>query len=175
MDWKMELNVVRQDRVPEQSRLAQDYDSASYQDCFSKNLVLNKGRNPADLFQDMFYPMPGWIMVLMAIRNWIVKFFGLKTSSSLSEASRQKSEDLVVDGHIGFFEIVSLDDREVVVTANDRHLDSSFSLFIEGEGDQKKIFMTSVVNTKEWFGDVYMFVIAPFHRLIVRYLLERLV
>lgn len=111
----------------------------------------------------------------MAIRNWVVQFFGLKTSSSLSETSKEKREDLVVGGHIGFFKIVSLDDREVVVTANDRHLDSSFSLFIEGEGDKKKIFMTSVVNTKEWFGDAYMFVITPFHRLIVRYLLKRLV
>lgn len=171
----MELVVVSHDKVPEQSKLAQGYKTASYQDCFSKDLVFKKNRNPADLFQDMFSSMPAWISGLMAARNWIVKFFGLKTSVSLSKTLRQKSEDLVVGGHIGFFEIISLDDREVVVTANDRHLDSSFSLYMEGEGDQKKLFLTSVVNTKEWFGDAYMFVIAPFHRLIVRHLLKRLV
>ncbi|MBL4907707.1 MAG: DUF2867 domain-containing protein [Sneathiella sp.] len=166
--------MVKKDTVPAKSCLAQVYGSVNYQDCFSKKISVQSSMSPAGLFQDMFFPVPGWIKTLMNIRNWIVPFFGLKAVSGNSNAVKKRDEDLTVGDFIGFFEIVSMEEHEIVVSANDRHLDSSFSLLIAGEGAQKTVFLTSVVTTKEWFGDVYMFVIAPFHRLIVCHLLNRL-
>lgn len=161
------------DRVPEQCSLAQSYETASYKDCYSQSIEVSNTKSPARLFQEMLFPTPIWVSGLMRMRNFIVQFFGLKTDSELQGYSIQPDEKLFVGGNIGFFRITKLDDKEIVVTANDRHLNSSFSLFLREEEGAKTIFFTSVVNTKEKFGDLYMIVIAPFHRLIIKKMIKR--
>lgn len=163
-----------EDHVPEKSALAQHYEAANYKDCYSQRIALGNIKSPGRLFQEMLFPTPIWISVLMRMRNFIVRFFGLQTASNLTDYTIQSDEMLTVGGKIGFFKIEHMDDNEVVVSANDRHLDSSFSLFVTEEVGGKKLFFTSIVTTKQRFGDIYMFVIAPFHRLIVKKLLRRL-
>lgn len=160
--------------VPQQSVLSSIYGRATYQDCFSQNIVLTNKEPPAVLFVRMMQPTPIWVRLLMSIRNWIVGFFGLDTSPTMSEIDRKDPSELVVGDYIGFFKITNLSEHEIVVTANDNHLDSSFSLYVAEENGRKTVYMTSVVQTKRRFGDVYMWVIAPFHRLIVRRLMSRL-
>ena len=163
-----------EDHVPEKSALAQHYEAANYKDCYSQRIALGNIKSPGQLFQEMLFPTPIWISVLMRMRNFIVRIFGLQTASNLTEYTIQPDEMLTAGGKIGFFKIEHMDDNEIVVTANDRHLNSSFSLFLSEDEGCKTVFVTSVVATKEKFGDIYMFVIAPFHRLIVKKLLRRL-
>ncbi|MBL4739895.1 MAG: DUF2867 domain-containing protein [Sneathiella sp.] len=161
-------------KVPKLSLLAPGYGQASYQDCFSQKIALTNNDAPVTLFTKMMQPAPKWVKALMSVRNWVVGFFGLKATSSINTSVQKVPSDLSVGDYVGFFKITNLTENEIVVTANDNHLDASFSLFIEEVGDHKTAYMISIVQTKRRFGDVYMWVIAPFHRLIVRHSLRRL-
>jgi len=161
-------------QVPKQSLLAPDYGQASYQDCFSQKLALENCGTPAALFIRMMQPAPKWVRALMIVRNWIVGFFGINTTSSKNTSVQKPAGDLAIGDYIDFFKIEYMTENEIVVTANDNHLDASFSLYVEEAGGQKTAYMISIVQTKRRFGDVYMWVIAPFHRLIVRHSLKRL-
>ena len=160
--------------VPNGSVLKAKYGDATYQDCFSHTLSASDGRGPVTLFFDMLYPAPVWVRALMRMRNFIVGFFGLKTTNTGPTGLEKPEADYKVGDNISFFKITDLSENEVVVTANDSHLNSSFSLYILPTDAAREVVMTSIVETKGRFGDVYMFVIAPFHRLIVSQLLKRL-
>ena len=161
-------------QAPKQSVLSPLYGLATYQDCFSQKIPLVNAEIPTSLFIRMLQPSPLWVRGLMSIRNWVVGFFGLDTSTKMEALSQKPPEQLGVGDYIGFFKITHLSESEIVVSANDNHLDASFSLYVEKSREQKTVYMTSVVQTKRRFGDIYMWVIAPFHRLIVRQSLKRL-
>ncbi|MCG8491106.1 MAG: DUF2867 domain-containing protein [Sneathiellales bacterium] len=157
---------------PQSSILKAPYGGGSYQDCFMEKADPQQDLRPVALFLKVMYPMPWWVNSLMAVRNFVVGFFGLKNEmDGISET--KKAEEYQVGDYISFFKITHLSDDEIVVTANDRHLDSSFSLFVEKEEEMAKVYLTSIVQTKEKLGDVYMFVIAPFHRIIVKSTLKK--
>lgn len=166
--------MPRINEPPKECLLQPVYGQASYQDCYVENLSSDDFDGPVDLFLKMMHPMPWWVRSLMGVRNFIVRFFGLQTGSGMNEIVLNP-DHYRVGSHIDFFKITNLSEYEVVVSADDRHLTSSFSLLIREEGGGHQIYMTSVVHTQEKLGDVYMFVIAPFHRFIVSYLLKRLV
>jgi len=160
--------------VPAGSLLKAKYGAASYQDCFMQPLARSEERGPVGLFFKMFHPVPVWVSALMRLRNFIVGFLGLETTSGAASGLQKPEADYQVGDKIDFFKIVNLSENEVIVTANDTHLDSSFSLYLDEKGGETMVYMTSVVETKGRLGGIYMFVIAPFHRLIVRQLLKRL-
>jgi len=157
---------------PQSSILKNSYGDGSYQDCFVEKADPQQDLQPTALFLKVMYPMPWWVNSLMSIRNFIVGFFGLKNEmDGISET--KKAEDYQVGDFISFFKITHLSKEEIVVTANDRHLDSSFSLFVEKGEEKVNVYLTSIVQTKEKLGDIYMFVIAPFHRIIVKSTLKK--
>jgi Protein of unknown function (DUF2867) len=166
--------LAKEAQIPFDCTLAEKADTASYCDCFATELAQSDERLPVALFFEMLHPAPVWVRSLMNVRNAVVGFFGLQGTNDRPLGPQKEYGDYGIGDHIDFFKIMHLGDQEVVVTANDRHLDSSFSLQIVSSDGEKQVFMTSIVETKEKLGDVYMFFIAPFHRLIVSRLMNRL-
>ncbi len=164
--------MPRIEMAPDQCLLAAIYRQGTYKDCFCEPLATGLKVGPVALFLKITDPMPLWVRLLMAIRNRVVSVFGLKSTSE-GMPERKQPEDYVVGDFIDFFKITHLSENEVVVSTDDRHLDASFSLLILEQEEERKVYFTSVVKTKERLGDVYIFVIAPFHRWIVRSLLKR--
>ena len=160
--------------VPAGSLLKAKYGEASYQDCFNSRLEASDRRGPVGLFFGMLHPAPRWVSTLMAIRNFLVKFVGLETTRKGNSGIQKPEAEYRVGDKIDFFKIISLSENEVVVTAHDKHLDSFFSLYIDKNEGGREVFMTSVVETKGRLGNIYMFFVAPFHRLIVSQMLKRL-
>ena len=160
--------------VPVGSKLKEKYGTASYQDCFKQALSLSEVRGPVGLFFGILHPEPKWVGALMGVRNFIVGFFGLETTAGNASGLQKPEANYQVGDKIDFFKIISLSENEVIVTANDTHLDSTFSLYVEKTGNEREAYMTSIVETKGRLGDIYMFFVAPFHRLIVSRLIKRL-
>jgi len=160
--------------VPADSLLSAKYGCASYQDCFSASLDASDARGPVGLFFGLLHPAPKWVTMLMAIRNFCVQFVGLKSTDEGGFGIQKPEAEYEVGDKIDFFKITNLSKNEVIVTAHDSHLDSFFSMYIKESDGRREVFMTSVVETKGRLGNIYMFVIAPFHRLIVRRSLKRL-
>ena len=107
---------------------------------------------------------PRWIEVLLALRNGLVKPFGLKTSlpSEIAPANA-----------IGLFPILSQAPDRLVAGFDDKHLDFRVVVDVAASGQGRRVTATTVVLTHNLLGRVYLATILPFHRLVVRAMLQQ--
>jgi hypothetical protein len=112
----------------------------------------------------MITRQPGWAKTLLALRNTLVRPFGLKTSGASTAAPKQM---------IGIFPIVSETPDRLVAGFNDSHLDFRFVVDVAASGDRQQVTATTLVLTHNWLGRSYLALILPFHRLIVRAMLRK--
>jgi len=111
--------------------------------------------------EKMFARNPCWLEGLLRLRNILVSPFGLKTSGE-NEPSN--------GGMIGLFPVLSETSDRLIAGFDDRHLD--FRVVVDVEQGQQ-VTATTVVKTHNLLGRVYLTVVLPFHRLIVRNMLQR--
>jgi uncharacterized protein DUF2867 len=112
----------------------------------------------------MFGSSPRWIKTLMSLRDHLVKPFRLKTSRS--------TEKNVADT-IGIFPVLSESPDRLVAGFNDTHLDFRVVVDVASSGHGQQVTATTLVLTHNLLGRVYLAIIRPFHRLIVRALLRQ--
>lgn len=109
-----------------------------------------------------FERSPAWATVLLAMRDRIVAPLGLKTARGLSNLER-----------IGIFPVISQTPERVVVGFDDHHLDFRVFIDVAPAGDGQRVTATTVVRTHNRLGRAYLAVVLPFHRLIVRAMLDQ--
>jgi hypothetical protein len=107
---------------------------------------------------------PRWVDMLVALRNIIVAPFGLKTSGE----DRRAPRDI-----IGIFPVVSETPERLVAGFNDKHLDFRVVVDVATSGQRQSITATTLVLTHNRLGRTYLTVITPFHRLVVRAMLQQ--
>lgn len=107
---------------------------------------------------------PRWVDALLALRNLIVAPFGLKTSATGERVPR----DI-----IGIFPVVSETPERLVAGFNDKHLDFRVVLDVGTVGARQSVIATTLVLTHNWLGRTYLWIIMPFHRLVVRAMLAQ--
>jgi hypothetical protein len=107
---------------------------------------------------------PRWVERLIAIRNALVAPFGLKTSGAGESATRDA---------IGIFPVLSETPDRLVAGFDDHHLDFRVVVDVSACADGQQVTATTLVRTNNWLGRVYLAVILPFHRLVVRALLRQ--
>jgi len=108
---------------------------------------------------------PAWIKRLVKTRNGIVSLFGLKTV--------EIGVDQPLQPTIGGFPVVTQSAREVVLGFDDKHLDFRISVTVNPGSDAgTRVTVATIVKTNNFLGRAYLATIMPFHRLIVRHLLE---
>jgi hypothetical protein len=112
----------------------------------------------------MFATLPPWIGGLMAVRNFIVSPFGLKTSAPRSNGRRD----------VGFFPVISQSPERVVTGFDDKHLDFRVVVDIASVEDTRRVKTTTLVRTHNALGRVYLATVLPFHRLIVPSMMRQL-
>jgi len=107
---------------------------------------------------------PRWVERLVALRNALVAPFGLKTSGAGEPRSK---------GIIGIFPVLSETPDRLVAGFDDSHLDFRVIVDVSACDDGQQVTATTLVRTNNWLGRVYLAVILPFHRLVVRALLRQ--
>uniref|UniRef100_UPI0035CB2243 DUF2867 domain-containing protein n=1 Tax=uncultured Sphingomonas sp. TaxID=158754 RepID=UPI0035CB2243 len=113
---------------------------------------------------------PWWVRSLMATRDAVVALVGIKTSRQIGAAAAARG------AVIGFFPVVSQSASELIVGANDRHLDFRAATLVRAGADGgRELVVVSVVHCHNALGRTYLWGIGPFHRVIVRATLERAV
>ncbi|MFY0608306.1 MAG: DUF2867 domain-containing protein [Cyclobacteriaceae bacterium] len=115
----------------------------------------------------VFGTMPKWVEFLMKLRNAIVSVFGLKT-----EIPADFHSTFEVGGYVGFFQIFSIEHNEIMLGADDKHLNFRVSIYNSGE-DQFNIKVTTLVQFNNLFGRFYMAIVMPFHHLIVKRMVKQ--
>jgi hypothetical protein len=118
----------------------------------------------------VFARRPGWISALIALRNRLVAPIGLKGTqeSELEKAAVNRPR------RIGFFPVVSQTSDRVAMGFDDWHLDFRVIVDVLSLGlDRQEVTVTTLVRTHNLVGRIYLLVITPFHRVVVRTMLAQ--
>lgn len=119
---------------------------------------------PMGVARELMGHAPRWVGTLLKIRNRIVAVFGLK-SAELELTGQDK---------IGGFPVIDHDGERVLLGFDDKHLDFRIMVTVEPEGaSYQHVSLTTLVNRHNLFGRLYILVITPFHKLIVKTFLRR--
>lgn len=110
----------------------------------------------------IFNTTPKWVDSLFVLRNKIAGWFGLKT-----DLPKDYNENFKVGGYINFFKIYSISDTEVILGADDSHLNFR-ALINNDQSESYNIKVITLVEYNNLKGKIYMKIIKPFHRQIVK-------
>jgi hypothetical protein len=105
-----------------------------------------------------------WITALMALHDCVVTPFGLKTS----DPKNRTTTDV-----IGIFPVLSQSPTRLVAGFDDSHLDFRVVVDVAATGPGQQVTATTLVLTHNRLGRIYLAIILPFHRLIVRSMLRQ--
>jgi Protein of unknown function (DUF2867) len=136
---------------------------AQFSDAFSI-VVDDAALDARHAAEKMLARRPRWIAALMALRHHLVAPFGLKTSAPSGAGAANT---------IGIFPILSETPDRLVAGFNDKHLDFRVMVDIAASGQGQRVTATTLVLTHNLLGRVYLTIITPFHRLVVRALLRQ--
>ena len=166
-----ELTLVKPVAFPAQSAVATLYQTTNLADAFAVQLPLGASTDPDVLWRFLIAQQPAWIGWLTNVRDAIVAGFGLKTARHLATLANEASAD-----RIGIFKVYGRTDNEIVLGEDDKHLDFRLSV-LRTPGSSPtlggRLTVSTVVRCNNRLGRAYLFVIAPFHRLVVQASLRR--
>lgn len=150
--------------LPAQSAVARVYPSVQLADAFAIQLPPGAAQDPEVLARFMFANQPAWIAMLMRVRDTIVSAFGLKTGKHLATLATEARAE-----RVGIFKIYSKNATEIVVGEDDTHLDFRVSVM----RTSALLTVSTVVHCHNRLGRIYLLLIAPFHRMVVKASLRR--
>ena len=107
---------------------------------------------------------PRWIATLISLRNFLMRPFGLKTSGANAATPREM---------IGIFPLLSETPDRLVAGFDDKHLDFRVVVDISAPAARRNVTMTTVVLTHNLLGRAYLAAIMPFHKIVVRTMLQQ--
>ncbi len=113
----------------------------------------------------MFSRQPRWVTTLMALRNLIVKPFGLKTPSHTGPVAAHA---------IGIFPILSETPERLIAGFDDSHLDFRVVVDVIAAASGREVTATTLVKTHNLLGRTYLALIMPFNWLVVQVMLRKI-
>jgi hypothetical protein len=146
---------------PAESALRDWYDGASLADSFTATLPSSAPMDVGTLATLLFADPPLWFTILLAIRDRVMAAFGVRPSHALAEGE-----------HVAFFPVLSRSPDEIILGADDRHLDFRASVLLRRADNT--LVATTVVRCHNLLGRLYLATILPFHILVVTDALRRL-
>jgi hypothetical protein len=158
--------------LPVESGVTHLYKSVNLADAFAIRLPSSASNDPDLLARFIFSHQPSWAGTLLGVRDVLVAGFGLKTSKELAvvAAAAAQSE------RVGIFKIYSTNESEIVMGEDDKHLDFRLSVLCStgaAPDSGRQLTMSTVVHCHNLLGRIYIVVIAPFHRMVVKASLRR--
>jgi hypothetical protein len=135
---------------------------AQFSDAFSV-MIAGTALNARQAAERMLGRSPRWIEALTALRDHLVRPFGLKTSSATANYADT----------IGIFPVLSETPARLVAGFDDSHLDFRVAVDVATSDQGQCVTATTLVLTHNRLGRIYLAIILPFHRLVVRSLLRQ--
>jgi len=158
---------LRSVELPPGSRIASIYGATHLADAYAVTLPRGSVRDPEALARFLFAQQPAWVGRLMGLRDMLVAGLGLKTARQLGS--------LQSDGHdrrIGIFRIYATTTHEIMLGEDDKHLDFRVSVMVRpdstGPTEAAELVVATVVHCHNRLGRIYIRLIAPFHRQVVK-------
>lgn len=131
-----------------------------FSDTFS---TTNHSNTITEVAQLVFETYPKWIAFLLRLRNFLVRFIGLKT-----DIPNLKGENT----NVGFLKTYVHSENELILGADDKHLDFR-AIITKSLEEDYNIKLTTLVVYNNRFGKIYMAIVRPFHKLVVKRMLKQ--
>jgi hypothetical protein len=141
--------------APESSMILKGFGTVDYCDSYR---ITKSTDDSAEQIAARLFQFPKWVNGLMMLRHWIVKPFGLKTEK---ETKPNK-----------IFPVIAQNENEIIMGIDDRHLNFRVSVLLDNE--KSYIYTTTLVHYNNGWGKAYFLLIRPFHKIIVRSQMKRL-
>jgi hypothetical protein len=163
---------VRAVDVPKESIIGAIFPRVELADAYRIRLPESATTDPETLARFVFSLTSPWVTTLLRIRDTVVSIFGLKTAQSLlSETPGAAAQ------RVSFFRIYETREGEIILGEDDKHLDFRLSVLCQPRTEVglgvPYLTLSTVVRCHNRLGRGYLFVITPFHKLIVRASLAR--
>ena len=156
--------------IPPDSLVRQVF-PADYTDAFRCEIPGEAVFSADDLQVSFWTVMPGWVNALFRLRNALVKPFGLKGGDS-SDSFKKIEQAIRTGDPDGMISVPFKNERETVLKLSDKHLDAYLSFYLEKGTDTAAVTVVTVVRFHNLLGKVYFFFIKPFHKIIIKAMLE---
>lgn len=146
----------------EGSKVFNFIENIDYMDTFS--VELTRDSDIKDLYLRLVNTKSRTIEFFMSLRNKIMVILGAKS------IIKETNDDFAIGNTIGLFKIYFIDEKEIVSGLKDNHLDFCISFY----KIDNKVLLSTLVKYNNTFGKVYMNIIKPFHKLLVKSILKNL-
>ena len=162
--------------VPPESAINARLAGAYFFDCY---VIYVPDTTPAALsyFLTALANTPPWVNSLMALRNKIVRFVGLKDLGGLGDLNPSRPASAYAPGdRVGIFTLISNSPNEALLGDHDKHLDVVISVYKHppNQSGAQSISVTTVVHIHNLLGRIYMLPVTPLHKLIAPAVLNRI-
>lgn len=164
---------LRKSEIPKISKLVHILSSADFIESFHSQVETFGAIDATFAFKQLFESPPGFVFVIMKIRDFIFRVFGLKNTKFASpvdfvDVPVSRQEPITSDMVLGF-----QSPEEVVWGIRDRHLDFGISVFVQCHENEagnfdSHIFLSTAVKYKNTFGRVYFTLIRGIHTVVVK-------
>ena len=132
---------------------------------------------PKDLMIAFFLSFPKSFKFLLNIREFIAKFFGLKTAPKTEKESRLK-ELYQFKGDIGdkiaIFEVQDKNKNELLTGQKDSHLDFKLSFLSFKSNNAIRLELATTVIINNTLGKIYFKIVKPFHKFYLKRILKKM-
>lgn len=153
---------------PAESRLRPRLATATFVDAFEAELG-DPSLTALQIAQRAFSATPAWMDGLLRLRDLIIRPFGLKGVGAMGS----RVEGSAPGDRLSIFEIESVDDVEVVLGIDDRHLDVRISFLKRENSDRAVYAICSLVRTHNLLGKAYMIPVGRLHPVLVRRMMAK--
>ncbi len=152
-------------QIPHDARVYGFYDTSQLADAYAIALPADALMEPEVLARFMFESQPNWAKKLMQLRDILVSSLGLKTAKQLIAPSANTAER-----RIDIFKIYESTATEVFLGEDDSHLNFRISAQVRPATAiaEPQFIVSTVVRCNNWVGRIYITVIEPFHKAIVK-------
>lgn len=158
--------------IPASSEIALSLNGAHFYDCYHTPIESN-APSALEIYLGIVKKTPAWVNALMALRNRVVSLVGLKNLGHLGEIRGKPASAYRVGDRVGVFSLRYLSENEIILGDSDKHLNVCVSVCKQTSGEQHTVALSTVVYIHNTLGRVYMFFVAPVHKMIAPAVLAR--
>ena len=164
------MNKVTATSVPDDSVLQSWLANADFYDAYEAPLTAN-GLSPTEVFLRASRATPKWVDDLMAIRNRIVRLFGLKDVGEMRLT--REPDSYQVGDRLSIFSIFAKTEKELLLGIDDHHLDVRVSVLKSERNGLPHYVVSTVVKVHNLLGHIYMMPVSRIHPFVVRAMMAR--
>lgn len=159
---------IKSAKIPKEAVIG-NYLPSNYHDVFECSFITKHKITPDDIQVAFWTQSPAWVSRLFKLRNILVKPLGLEVAKSDPKAVEDCIRNSIPHKQFTF---IDKTDTETIICLSDKHLDAYMSVYLTENGDQKKLYCTTVVRLHNVLGYLYFYPICPFHYFVVKSMMK---